>query len=113
MLVLAIMACAFAGFVRFYNYVQIFYLIMLTEFIYNLVRTREHLIVRIGTFAGTLFLVILSYFSHYDLTDTYFYDFFYPYTCILNETDDVFIREYAHYDATTVEIDDKNVRDVD
>lgn len=113
MLVLAIMACAFTGFARFYNYVQIFYLIMLTEFIYNLIRTREHLIVRMGTFAGTLFLVILSYFSHYDLTDTYFYDFFYPYTCILNETDDVYIREIAHYDATTVEIDDNNVRDVD
>ena len=113
MVVLAVLACSFAGFARLYNSTQIFYLILLTEFVYMLTRYSDYFIIRMGAFAGTLFLVVLSYFSYYETTDTYFYDYFYPYTSIIDESDDVFIREVAHYEAVTIEVEDNNVRNIE
>ncbi len=113
LLILGILASSFAGFVRLYNYVQIFYLIMLADFIYLLFRTKEHLIIRIGTLTGTVFLIMLTYFIHYKTTNTHYYDFFYPYTCILNENDDVYYRATAHAEATNIEKSDKNVRNIE
>ena len=114
MVILAIPASSVVGFMRFYNYVQIFYLIMLADFVYMLFRYKQHFIIRLGTLTGTsLLIIIFLYLTHYKTTDTYFYDYFYPYTCILDEDKDVFIREIAHQEAVTVEIEDNNVRDID
>lgn len=113
MVTLGVLASAFAGFVRIYNYVQIFYLIMLADFIYTLFSVKRLFIVRIGTLIGTLFLLFLQYRIYYKSTDTYYYDFFFPYTCILDENKDVYIREIAHYEAVSGEETDKNVRKVD
>jgi len=113
LILLGILASSFAGFVRLFNYIQIFYLIMLADYFYLLFRIKEHLIIRIGTMIGTIFLITLTYFIHYKSTNTYYYDYFYPYTCILNETDDVFIREIAHFEATNIEESDKNVRNIE
>jgi hypothetical protein len=113
MIVLAVLASSFAGFVRLFNYVQIFYLIMLADFVYMLFRSKEHLAMRVGTLATFVFLISLNYRIYYKSTDTYYYQFFFPYTCILNEDDDVFIREMAHSEAVNPEITDNNVRDID
>lgn len=113
MIVLAILASAFAGFVRLYNYCRIFYLIMLTDFIYKLFSTKKHLIIRTGTLLGTVFLILLSYLTYYKTTNKYYYDFFYPYTCILDETNEVYIREVTHTEAVSTEESDNNVRNID
>jgi hypothetical protein len=70
-------------------------------------------VIKIGTLVGTLFLLFLQYRIYYKSTDTYYYDFFFPYTCILDENQDVYIREIAHYEAVTGEETDNNVRKVD
>ncbi len=66
-----------------------------------------------GTLAGTLFLLMLRYMTPYNTTNTRFYDFFYPYTCILNEDKSVFIREIAHEEAVNAEESDNNVRNLE
>lgn len=111
-LIMAVIVCSFTGVIRLYNYVRIFYLIMLSDFIYTLFRKKEHLIIRIATLAGTIFLIVLLYMIPYKTTNTRFYDFFYPYTCILNEDRSVYFREIAHDEAVIEETKDDNVRDI-
>ena len=112
MLLLGVLASSFAGFARIYNYSRVFYLIMLADFVYMLPQVKEHIILRTGTLVGTVFLVFLQYMIPYKTTNTRYYDYFYPYTCILNEEKSVFIREVAHQEAVMGEEDDTNVRDI-
>ncbi len=112
MIVLGIVAGAIPGFVRFYNYTYIFYLILFADFVYMLFRYKEHLIMRVGTMLLTIFFVADIYLGHYKTTNTYFYEFFYPYTCILDEDVNVDYRPIAHGEATNLEIDDKKIRDI-
>ena len=112
MIILGVLASSFAGFVRLYNYTRVFYLVMFASFIYTMFREKQHLAIRLGTLVGTIFLVFLQYMIPYKTTNTRYYDFFYPYTCILNESRDVYIREAAHYEAVDTEGTDKNVRDI-
>jgi hypothetical protein len=113
MLILGVLASSFAGFTRVYNYTRVFYLIMLADFIYLLFRYKTHLLMRLGVLAGTVFLIMLQYMIPYKTTNTHYYDFFYPYTCILNEDKSVYIREVAHAEAVASESSDDNVRKVD
>lgn len=113
MLLIGIIATSMVGFVRFYNYVQIYYLITLTEFIYLLFSYKEHFIIRTGTLIGTVFFVMLTYFTYYNSTQTYFYQFYYPYTCILDEDKSVYIREVTHTESAAIEFRDDNVRDIE
>ncbi|MBQ8656647.1 MAG: EpsG family protein [Prevotella sp.] len=113
MVALAIIAIAIYPLARFYNYVQIFYLIMFADFLFTLFRSYEHLIIRIGTGIGTILLMFWFYFSHYETTNTYYYDFFYPYTCILHEDKSVFFRSIAHDEAVNPQVTDKNTRDIE
>ena len=113
MLLLGVLASAFAGFTRLFNYARIFYLILMADFVYMLFRQKTHMIIRVGTLLGTLFLVALQYCVSYKTTNTYYYDYFYPYTCILDEDKSVFIREVAHTEAVAGEMEDNNVRDIE
>lgn len=110
---LGFLACSFAGLSRFFNYTRIFYLIFMSEFVYTLFRSKHHLILRAGAFATWLFLVFLQYRVHYQTTNTYFYEFYYPYTCILHEDKDVYFREIAHSEGVSITVSDKNVREVE
>lgn len=112
LVILGIIAGAIPGFTRFYNYTYIFYLISFADFLYVLFRYKEHLIIRIGTTLFTIFFVADLYLGHYKTTNTYYYEFFYPYTCILDEKVNVEYRPIAHGEATTLEIDDKKIRDI-
>lgn len=112
MMILAVLASAFAGFTRLYNYSRVFYLIMLADFIYMLFQYKEHLIIRVGTLVGTALLILAQYLIPYHTTNTHYYNFFFPYTCILDEDRSVYIREIAHGEATEAEEKDNNVRDI-
>jgi hypothetical protein len=113
MVILGVLASAFAGFVRVYNYARVFYLILMADFVFMLFRQKKHLLVRVGTLMGTLFLIALQYMIPYKTTNTYYYDYFYPYTCILDEDKGVFIREVAHAEAVEGEVEDNNVREIE
>lgn len=111
MVLLGILASSFAGLVRVYNYARIFYLILFAEFVYTLFWKKELLIVRLGTLAATVFLIVLQYMIPYKTTNTHYYDFFYPYTCILDEDRSVYFREVAHVEAVEAQASDENVRE--
>lgn len=113
MVVLAVIAVSIYPLARFYNYVQIFYLCMFADFLFVLLRKYEHLVIRVGTSICTILLMFWFYFSHYETTNTYYYDFFYPYTCILNENKGVYFRSVAHDEATNPQVTDKNTRDIE
>lgn len=113
MVMLGVVASAFAGFVRVFNYTRVFYLFMLAEFIYTMFWYKKHLFIRLFTLMGTVFLIVLQYMVTYKSTRTHYYDYFYPYTCILDETKDVYIREVAHQEAVMAEEKDNNVRNIE
>lgn len=113
MVILGIIASSMLGFIRFYNYVHIFYLIFMADFVYMLFREKKHFIIRMGAFAGTVLFIALTYLNYYNTTNTYFYHFFYPYTCILDEDNSVFYREVAHQEALELDVKDDNVRDIE
>ena len=112
MVVLGVLACSFAGFVRLYDYAKIFYLILFADFVYMLFRTKKHFIIRTMTLVGTILLLFLQSIIYYKTTNTYYYQYFYPYTCILDENPNVYIREVAHAEAVFGEEKDNNVRDI-
>ena len=112
-IVLAVCACSLAGFTRFRNYMEIYYLIMLSDFIYMLFKTKEKLILRFGTLVlSVFFLLWLQYFVYFPENKAYFYQLFTPYRCILNENKDVYFREEIHIEATRNEISDEATRDI-
>lgn len=112
-IIMGTLACSFAGFVRVYNYIQIFYLIGMADFLYVFFSFKELLLARLGAFVGASAIIIMSYFVYYESTGAYFYEFYYPYTCILDETDDVMIRKLTHIESTAVKVEDNNIRDID
>lgn len=112
-LVLGVLVTSFTGFVRIYNATRIFYLVMLTDYIYILFRYREHFLIRLGVLACTVFFIVLLYMIPYKTTHTRYYDFFFPYTCILDEDKSVFIREVAHSEALIEEEAEDNVRKIE
>ena len=86
---------------------------MFADFLFVLLRKYEHLVIRVSTSICTILLMFWFYFSHYETTNTYYYDFFYPYTCILNENKGVYFRSVAHDEATNPQVTDKNTRDIE
>jgi hypothetical protein len=110
MLVLGILSASLAGFSRVYNYTRVFYLIMLADFIYITFHQQRHFIFRTGIIACTAFFISLNYLIYFKTTKQYFYQFYYPYTCILNEDRSVYLREITHFESTSVEDQEKNVR---
>ena len=113
MIPLGIIAGSVAGFTRPYNYIMIPYLIMLAEFVFLLFKFDEHLMLKIGTMTGTIYFIILSYLHYYKVTDTYFYEFYYPYTCILDEDEQVYRRKITHIESAGFEFNGKNTRDIE
>ncbi|MCQ2333122.1 MAG: EpsG family protein [Paludibacteraceae bacterium] len=98
LVLLAFIGCTFPGFTRFFNYVQIFYLLMLTDLIYSLFATKLHFIFRLGTIVGAFAFWIWYDITYWPENDFRFYQFFVPYTCIINESEDVFFRQDAYYE---------------
>ncbi|MBP5213816.1 MAG: EpsG family protein [Bacteroidales bacterium] len=111
--VLAVLVSGIPGLSRFYNYSYIFYFILTAEFIYMLFRFKEFLAIRIGTVLLSAFFVSQHYRVYYESSDSYFYEMYYPYTCILNEDADVDFRKVAHKESLMPVLKDKNVRKIE
>jgi len=95
---LAFVGCCLAGFTRFFNYVQVFYLIMLSELIFHIFDTKVHFIFRVGTIVAAFIFWIWYELAYWPKNDFHFYQFFVPYTCILDESEDVYFREDAYHE---------------
>ena len=111
--ILAVIVSAIPGLIRFYNYSYIFYFCMASDFIYALSRYKEHVIPKVGVLVATIFFVLQLYGGYYQSSNSYFYEFYYPYTCILNEDADVSFRIVAHGESSALQLNDKNVREIE
>lgn len=103
-LMITVLICGFIGFSRFKNYTTIFFLIMLTEFIYNYKsQLYTNALIKIVVLAGLIFYTGRYYFTYYPRCNGYKYEFFYPYTSILDEKVDTSYREDMHDEANEKE----------
>lgn len=99
-LIITVLICGFIGFSRFRNYTLIFLLIMLTEFIYHYKsQLYTNAIIKLVVLAGFVFYTSRYYMTYYPGSHGYKYEFFYPYTSILDENVDTSKREDMHYEA--------------
>ena len=113
MLILGLISCAIPGLIRIYNYIYVFYLIALADFTFSIFSYKKLFIVRFGTIILSFLLILELYLGHYESTNTYHYEFFYPYTCILDENVDVDFRNIAHDEALNYKADDKNTHQME
>lgn len=112
-IVLAVCACSLAGFTRFRNYMEIYYLIMLSDFIYLLFKTKEQLLLRAATLALSIFFIVWQqYLIFYPRNQVYFYQRYTPYRCILDENKDVLFRENVHQESVEQTVTDEGTRDI-
>lgn len=109
-LAIAILACMVAGLDRFKNYTEIWFLIWLAEFIYGIVSIKEHKIIRIGTVAGVYLFVLIFFFSYYPKSRCHFYDYYFPYTTMLNERDNLYYRVAMHEETSGHDSNNNNTR---
>lgn len=99
-LIITILICGFIGFSRFRNYTLIFFLIMLTEFIYHYKsQLYTNAIIKLFVLAGFVFYTGQYYTTYYPGSHGYKYEFYYPYTSILDENIDTSKREDMHEEA--------------
>ncbi len=99
-LIITILICGFIGFTRFRNYTMIFFLIMLTEFIYHYKsQLYTNAIFKLIVLAGFVFYSGRYYTTYYPGCNGYKYEFYYPYTSILDENIDTSKREDMHEEA--------------
>jgi hypothetical protein len=112
-LVLAVCACSLAGFSRFRNYMEIYYLIMLSDFIFTLFRKKEHFLLRTGTLVARIFMLLWQlHFTYYPKNEVYFFQRYTPYRCIINENKDVWFREEVHKESVEQTVSDEGTRDI-
>ena len=95
-ILLALCASSLAGFTRFRNYIEIYYLIMLGDFVYTM-----------------LFLLWQKHFLYYSENQVYFYQRYIPYRCILNESKDVLFREDVHQESVKETVSDEASRNIE
>ena len=99
-LIITILICGFIGFSRFRNYTLIFFLIMLTEFIYHYKsQLYTNAIIKLIVLAGFVFYTSRYYMTYYPGSHGYKYEFYYPYTSIFDENVDTSKREGMHEEA--------------
>lgn len=96
-LIITVLICGFIGFSRFRNYTLIFFLIILTEFIYHYKsQLYTNAIIKLIVLAGFVFYTSRYYMTYYPGSHGYKYEFYYPYTSMFEEDVDNSKREDMH-----------------
>lgn len=99
-LMVTVLICGFVGFSRFKNYTLVFFLIMLTEFIYHYKsQLCTNAIIKVVILAGLIFYTGRYYMTYYPGCHGYKYEFYYPYTSVLEEDVDTSKRKDMHTEA--------------
>lgn len=109
-IVLSLLGCAFAGFIRLKNYAEVYFLIFFAEFIYLWFKTKDRFVVRTICIVGFIFLIPLKFFIYYPINKAYSYQRYFPYTCIINEDKSVYFRKEIHMESTNNNVTDENYR---
>ncbi len=101
-IIVAIIICGFRGFERFLNYTAIFYLILLTDFIYNYKKQLYNLaLTKIVLIITVIFFCARFYMHYYPISNRYRYDLYIPYTSIFNDYVDDSFRKAIHDESLT------------
>lgn len=95
-MMLGLIACSMAGFMRLANHMQIFYLLLLTDFIYMLLRKKEHLIIRMGTTVGIVIVFGWWYMTYWPKVNAHLYEFYFPYSSVVDENYSLERRKAIH-----------------
>lgn len=103
-LLLAILGCGLSGFSRFLNYTVPFMLVMMAEFMGNYTRYLRYLAISKTVILAGIFGLMGMFYMHYlPQTGRHFYDFFVPYTSVMDEHVDNTYREEMYLEATAVQ----------
>lgn len=99
-LIVTVLICGFVGFTRFRNYTLIFFLIMLTEFLYHhKSQLCNNAMIKVIMLACIFFYIGRYYLTYYPETHGYKYEFYYPYTSVLDDNVDTSKRQDMHTEA--------------
>lgn len=114
-MLLGVIAAAMYGLSRLTNYVLIFEWMMLAELLGKLFQNKQHFIARQATILIIAALQWWNMFSYWEKNDFYLYQYYLPYTCILDDPDDAIflLREDAHGESSDMKGEGEGVRDVD
>ena len=111
-IVLSVLSCGIPGFYRFMNYTIIFSLIMITEILYNIrPQLKQYSICKIAFIVIYFYSFSPFYFAYYTDINRYTYEYFIPYTSILNKNKNIDYRYEMWETAMNLEQSEKNTRD--
>ena len=103
-LLISIIICSFIGFIRFRNYTMIFFVIMLTEFLYHIKSHIKYMpFAKIIILGSLLFFMCQRYMYYYPQNDRRYYEFFVPYTSVFDSEADTEYRKWMHEEAISHE----------
>lgn len=96
-LLLGVIVVPISGFVRFYNYAQVFYLMALADMVVGTILHRRYIVLGVSTIGLMLGHVYRFYSSrHWPGSDVAYYQLWYPYTPIGTDYQTVEYRKIAH-----------------
>lgn len=99
-LIIVVLICGIPGFRRFANYTILFYMIMMAEFIYNIKKQLVlYPIAKLTVLASLIYFTTTFYIQYWPQTERYHYEFFVPYTSVIDEYPDNAYRANMHYEA--------------
>lgn len=111
MLVIGIFAVGINGFARINNYVALYYIIALSEFIYLYIHSPKYLfITRTIVLLGLMYYHSLFYRAYYPSSHRYHFEYYYPYTSILDDDNSYDFRYEMHHESTEIDTSGKPSR---
>lgn len=107
MLMMGIMASGIDGVRRINNYLQIYYMILLADYLFFLFKKPSHLVIRVGTTAMITGMMLWGYLAYWPKSHGYMYEWYVPYTSIVDEDYDLTHRIQTHDAAVGDQTSDK------
>lgn len=106
-IVLGVLGSSFVGFFRLLNYLSIYYVIFLCNFIYMRSQKGNLLLVKLVVIVAVFFFQSWTvYFHYYPNEKRYVYEYWFPYTSVFDEETYVGFRDDMHYEGLHGETDD-------
>lgn len=107
MLIMGILASGIDGIRRFNNYLQIYYMILLADYLFFLFKKSSHLVIRVGTTVMITVMIVWGYFAYWPKAHGYMYEWYVPYTSIVDEDYNLTHRIQLHDAAVSRQTSDK------
>ena len=105
-LTIGVLSAGINGFARIRNYGAIFYIIALADFIHLYVHQPKYLfLTRSMVLACTIYFFSKFYLAYYPYSDRYHYEFYFPYTSIVDDEYQYEYRYEMHTESTVINKD--------